>query len=298
MRPILTRSAASMTDTPLSLRILEAADIDDAATLVRAAFGLPRSYEEDLKRHLATDPESWWLGRMDGVTVGMAGLSDYGTCAHVGLMVVHPGSQGKGIGGRIMRHILAAADERKIPMLLLDATPAGHPLYLAQGFIEEDKGDLFIRTDTPTAAAILDPTRVRQAKVSDLTAIAALDHRIVGADRSRLIKYLLAEFPARAFVSVDGQGEVSGYLFAQAQRIGPWLATQSEDAEALLAAALDLEFRTPPEITAPQSNAAARPMLERHGFLYKRSTRHMRRGGQGLLAKRTSIYGYASFALG
>lgn len=112
------------------------------------------------------------------------------------------------------------------------------------------------------------------------------------------MRCLLEEFLDRSFVSTDGQGRITGYIFAQSRRIGPWLAMQPADAEALLAEVLALPFASPPELIAPQSNAAARPMLERHGFLYRRSTRHMRRGGEGLLSRRASIYGYASFALG
>src|SRR5690348_4071759 len=116
-----------MDDTSLKLDLLTAADITDAATLVLTAFGMPRPYAQDLQRHLALDPGGWWLGRMQGQLVGMAGLTDYGSCAFLGLMVVHPGFQGKGIGKRILRHLLAAADARETPMLLLDATAAGYP---------------------------------------------------------------------------------------------------------------------------------------------------------------------------
>lgn len=283
---------------PLELELLGAWDIADATVLLQLAFNMPRPYGDDLKRHLAMDPASWWLGRMGNQAVGMAGFSDFGSCASVGLMVVHPGFQGKGIGGRILRHVLAAADARKIPMLLLDATTAGHPLYLSHGFVEEDKSDLFIRTGTPAPVAVPGREQVRRAKPEDCAAISALDAQIIGADRGRLMRCLLEEFPDRSFVSTDGQGRITGCIFAQSRRIGPWLAMQPADAEALLAEVLALPFASPPELIAPQSNAAARPMLERHGFLYKRSTRHMRRGGEGLLSRRACIYGYASFALG
>ncbi len=287
-----------MDSTPLTLAALSASDIAEATVLLQQAFKVPRPYGHDLKRHLEMDPAGWWLGRMEGQAVGMAGITDYGSSAYLGLMVVHPGFQGKGIGKRILRHVLATADERQIPMLLLDATAAGYPLYLAHGFIEEDKSDLFVRTDAGAGATSNSSAKLREARLDDHAAISALDASLVGADRSRLLRSLLAEFHDRSFVSVDGQGRVTGFLIAQSQRIGPWLAEQPEDAEALLAAALELPFAAPPEVTAPQSNSAVRPMLERHGFLYRRSTRHMRRGGQGLLSRRASIYGYASFALG
>lgn len=286
-----------MTDSSLSLRLIETADVAEAATLARTAFNAQRPYEQDLKRHLATDPGSWWWGHVGDRAVGMAGLSVYGSCAYLGMMVVHPEWQGRGIGGRILRHILAAADGRRIPMLLLDATVAGYPLYLAHGFLEEDGADLFARGEAPVHAAARHREKVRLATAADHAALSALDARITGADRGRVLKSLLAEFPGRAFVSMEGQG-ISGYVFAQSQRIGPWLATGSEAAEALLEAALYLSFASPPEIAAPLSNTAARPMLERHGFLYKRTLRHMRRGGARLLSTRASIYGYGSFALG
>lgn len=287
-----------MDGTPLTLGALGASDIADATALLQQAFSMPRPYGPDLKRHLAMDPAGWWLGRMDGQPVGMGGFSDFGSCAYVGLMAVHPGFQGKGIGGRILRHILAAADARKIPMTLLDATAAGHPLYLSHGYVEEDKSDLFTRVEAPSPVPARGGARVRRATREDHAAICAMDGRMTGADRGRLLRLLLEEFPDRSFVSLGRHGRITGFLIAQSQRIGPWLAEQPEDAEALLVEALGLAFASPSELIAPQSNAAVRPMLERHGFLYKRSTRHMRRGGEGLLARRASIYGYASFALG
>lgn len=47
---------------PLELELLGAWDIADATVLLQLAFNMPRPYGDDLKRHLAMDPASWWLG--------------------------------------------------------------------------------------------------------------------------------------------------------------------------------------------------------------------------------------------
>src|SRR5262245_34915583 len=72
-----------MSDTPLALDLLTASDIPDATALLQQAFSMPRPYGHDLKRHLAMDPASWWLGRMEGQAVGMVGLTDYGSAAYL-----------------------------------------------------------------------------------------------------------------------------------------------------------------------------------------------------------------------
>jgi hypothetical protein len=109
---------------------------------------------------------------------------------------------------------------------------------------------------------------------------------------------LLTDFPDRGFAVYDASGEMSGYLFAQTRRLGPWAARSPQDAEALLQAALTLTFKGAPMAIAPETNTAASDLLERHGFRHELTNRHMQRGPSTIPGQRTAIYGQTSFAVG
>jgi hypothetical protein len=132
----------------------------------------------------------------------------------------------------------------------------------------------------------------------DVQAVADFDAPIFGGDRTSVFHTLLADFPGRAFLVRDQAGQVSGYLFAQSRRIGPWIAKRPQDAEKLLQAALSLPYEGAPIAIAPKMNTAAVELLERFGFQYARSCRHMRRGGSHMPAQRTLVYAQTNFAIG
>ena len=132
----------------------------------------------------------------------------------------------------------------------------------------------------------------------DVRALSDFDTPLFGADRARVFRALLAELPGRALGIYDATGRLSSYLFAQARRLGPWVAVQQEGAEGLLRAALSLPYATPPMVLVPESNTAAAELLKRNGFQTTRFTRHMRRGGAHHPIQRELVYGLASFALG
>ncbi len=113
----------------------------------------------------------------------------------------------------------------------------------------------------------------------DLAALDAFDAPIFGASRAAVLAAYLAEHPGRAFVARDAGGQISGYLFAQADTIGPWVARDPDSAEALLAAALPLDFEASPRVLTPAANSQGSALLMRYGFSPQRMLRHMRLGG-------------------
>ena len=125
-----------------------------------------------------------------------------------------------------------------------------------------------------------------------------LTEEAFGADRSQLFGAFLEDFPGRSFFSTDHSGRIAGFLFAQPRRLGPWVARSPDDAEALLQAALTLSFEGLPAAVAPEANPAALELLDRFGFVWKRESRHMQRGGSGVPGDRVAIYGLTSFAVG
>src|SRR5260370_26753763 len=127
---IASRSVAM----PMSLHPLTTADYVAVDPLLTAAYARSSSMLDDLDRYRQRQPDGWLLARLDGIPAGMGGAIAYGATARIGLMAVHPDAQRRGIGRAIMEHLLEWATGRGAPPVLLDASPAGVPLYARLGF--------------------------------------------------------------------------------------------------------------------------------------------------------------------
>jgi predicted N-acetyltransferase YhbS len=277
------------------VRGLTAADVEAADVVLKAAYGGPDSRAAILRRFLALDAGGWRVA-IDGTTlVGCVGAVDYGGFAYVGMMAVRPDAQRRGIGRALMQDVLAWIARRGTATVLLDATPAGAPLYASLGFESEDDACFYTRVAGagPTA-----PTGDSIALgVDDVERLGRLDTPIFGANRERLLGLWLAAYPGRAFGVLGQDGELAGFVIAQEQRIGPWVARDAAIAEVLLTAARSLPFAGAPTVIAPGVNTAVRAMLSRHGFSQTGRTRHMRRG-PAVPRERASICGQVAYAAG
>jgi GNAT superfamily N-acetyltransferase len=279
----------------VTIRTLTPADLDVADAIQAAAYG-SGTRRAQLEMYLQLQPDGWILASLDGVPAGLAGATSYGALAHVGLVSVLPAMQRRGVAQAMMAYLLDWLASQGNPLVALDASPAGAPLYERLDFVDDDKTVVYLRDDCPTQPRVSE--RVAPMRQADLAEVAALDEPIFGAARVGVLRSLLGQVPDRAFVSRDARGEIDAYLFAQANTIGPWAARPGADCEGLLVAALRLDFDGPPRVLVPSSNATATPLLMAHGFSPRRSLRHMRRGGTGPVGRREMLYGLASFAIG
>jgi GNAT superfamily N-acetyltransferase len=289
-----------MTEDPsgadLSFRPVSVDDAETLAEIAAAAFGPARHRAAEIRRYLRLEPNYWVLAEFRGQPAGVVGATDYGAFAYIGMMTVRKELQRRGIGGAVFRRLLEWLDEVGVSFLRLDATEEGVPIYAGNGFEVVDRAVRVEHPDPPRLSTI--PDRVRLLSPSDLGDLAAFDAPIFGADRSQLFGAFLEDFPGRAFLSTDGFGQINGVLFAQPRRLGPWVARSPDAAEVLLQAALTLSFEGLPAAVAPGANPAALQLLDRFGFVWKRESRHMQRGGSGVPGDRTAIYGLTSFAVG
>ncbi len=132
-----------ITQPSLSIRIMEESDFEAVDGILREAFRFPGSRKEELRRYLALQPDGWFVAELDKIPVGTGGFVDYGEFAWIGLMGVHSSFQSRGIGRFLMKHLLSHLGERKVPMIVLDASPAGKPLYDSLHFIGEGHTSLY-----------------------------------------------------------------------------------------------------------------------------------------------------------
>lgn len=279
----------------ITIHTLTTADLDRADTIQQAAYG-GGSRKNRLQLYLSLQPDGWLLATLDGEPAGIAGGTSYGTVGHIGLVAVDPSKQRRGVALALMEQLLSWFDQQSCPLIQLDASDAGAPLYRKLGFVEDEKTLGFTQDD----CALRPPhsERVGRLSAEDIRALAAFDAPIFGGERAAVFAAALAEAPERAFVARDPAGQIGGYLFAQPQMLGPWAARTPAAAEALLAAALMLPFDGAIRTLTPSSNADAAKLLMRYGFSPQRLLHRMRRGGAAAAGQRSLLYGQASLAIG
>lgn len=281
----------------LVIRRMTAADLEPLVGVVNGAYRRSTTSVEDLQRYLYLNPTGWLVAEWHGSLAGMVGDVNYGSRAWVGLMAVDPPLQGRGIARALMESLLDELDQAGCPTEVLDASTAGAPLYEKLGFVDVDLVDAYrldVRRPSPPSL----PTAIGPLRDTDLAAVAALDMAAFGHDRHAVIRSFLADDRERAFVHRDREGAIDGYLIAQPLRIGPWTASSSDAAAALLAAALTLPYEGEPSVLIPYANTAGIALLEERGFTRQRRLRHMRRGTPPIGDHRELRYGQASFTLG
>ncbi|MGW4999096.1 GNAT family N-acetyltransferase [Streptomyces hydrogenans] len=172
-------------------------------------------------------------------------VTSYGSeLAAIGMVLVAERYARRGVGRRLMRHVLEEAGETP---LTLYATPNGQPLYEGLGFTEIGRSAMVKGHFSATVPA--PPVTVRPATADDLQEILRLDQEIFGLDRTPLITRLPA-FADHLRVAVD-DGAITGFAAAwpnmDTHVVGPLIARDTATAQALvasLAAATDRPLRT------------------------------------------------------
>lgn len=155
--------------------------------------------------------------------------------ASLGLIIVSPACQGRGIGRQLMDALLDGLDAHSV---LLQATEAGRPLYEKMGFkvtggVRQHQG-----LAKPTPLIELPPgCRLRPAGQNELAALQSLDAAARGMPRLALIEDLLDR--AEACVVLDCEQTPRGFAmlrrFGRGHVIGPVVAPDVEGAKALIA---------------------------------------------------------------
>lgn len=216
---------------PVHLRALVEADLPRAAALA-AEVGWPH--------RLPDWAISLRLG--EGVVLEEAGVivaTSMGWAigegiASLGLVIVAPSAQGRGLGRRVVTAMLARL---AAPTMLLHATAAGRPLYEKLGF--EARGVIEQHNGTATPQGLPQPGPgevVRPAVAADKPAIAALDTAATGLQRGNLLGAIL---DVGGGVILERNGVPVGYALCRAagrgHTAGPVIAPDEASARLLIA---------------------------------------------------------------
>ncbi|MGW1025580.1 GNAT family N-acetyltransferase [Streptomyces sp. NPDC002577] len=230
----------------LPIRQLTPRDLKSCADLSQDR-GWPR--EEHKWRLLLTAGTGYGIDDPEGGLVSACVVTEYGPRARpdlaaVGMVLVAERHSRKGVGRRLMQHVIARAGATP---LTLHATSAGRPLYEELGFKSLGQAQMVQGRFQPGGPP---PTvATRPAVAEDLPGILRLDGEVFGTDRTHVITRLPA-FADQLRVA-EQDGEIVGYAAVWPNMathvVGPLIARDTETAKALvtsLAAGTDRLLRT------------------------------------------------------
>ncbi|MEU7937670.1 GNAT family N-acetyltransferase [Microbispora bryophytorum] len=289
----------------------------DPLTTPAAELPVRRLGPEDLDRCLAlSEDRAWgreerkWLFLLENAEVyaieapsgelaGTVTLTRYGTtAAGIGMMLVATRYGGRGLGRRLMTHVLDTAGDATV---FLWATELGRPLYEKLGF--ETLGVTEARVGRLRPGD--DPVLTRPADLgsdlgSDLDALLALDAEVFGADRAALLARLFA-FAEEVRVVEDETGPtgyaVSWRAMSNMLFIGPVVAGDEAAARALVTdLARDADGLV--RIEVERSRPGLLGWLGERGTSQAFSTTFMVRGDRPLPGDRTRMYAPMMLAMG
>jgi len=166
---------------------------------------------------------------------------------------------------------------------VLDATPAGEPVYRHLGFRSGFALERWQGFVAPPAVAPPPATDgVRAAGPADLEAIAALDQSANGLSRRSLLQNFFARHDTRAWMPADGSGFLVARAGSRATQLGPLVARDVAGAIALLSAALRA-LVGPIFLDVPKRWAELATWLEGAGFVRQRPYVRMSLGSAATL---------------
>jgi predicted N-acetyltransferase YhbS len=176
-----------------------------------------------------------YIAECGDAVIGTAMCWSHGTeFASVGMVIVSPDWQGRGIGRKLMKMTLDELGKRNV---FLNSTESGQPLYQGMGFeavdsIHQHQGSVF----KSKLIALQPGERIRPLGARDGAKLAALGARAAGMPRGTVMAALqeVAEC-----VVIDRYDELVGCAmlrrFGHGYLIGPVIAADAEHAKALIA---------------------------------------------------------------
>ena len=258
----------------------------------------------DWERLIALEPEGCFVARYDGRDVGTATVTAYQKrFGWVGMVLVHPDMRRKGIGTMLLRHGIRYLERKDVTAVKLDATAAGKQLYLTLGFADEyllerrqGRGET---VDSPADPSIVS---TRSALSGVLDRLCEYDGPVFGADRSRVLRRLIAEPEVQSAVAVDSYGAIRGYIMVRygssRHYIGPWVADNADVGRALWRWALSRIPGEPFFVDVCLANPDADGIVPREFFPLQRQLIRMVRGENRYPGESRRVFGIAGPEMG
>jgi GNAT superfamily N-acetyltransferase len=293
----LSQSAFGTSRAPASsgvaFRAMRTGDVDAAHALSTAVQWPHRAVDW----MLALDLGEGFVGERDGAIVATAIRWRWGPdAATVGLIIVKPEMQGQRIGEKLMALLLGGLGDCSVQLY---ATREGRRLYERHGFSAVGQARQLQGLVAPAPLVELKRgVRLRPLGSRDTDRLVKLDSAATGMDRSALIEKLLQAGEA---VVLDADSEARGFAvlrrFGRGHLIGPVVATDDDDARALIGHCVNLCAGKFVRIDIDASTDLA-PWLEALGLQSAGEPIAMLRGPAPARSKSIRTFALASQAFG
>ena len=244
------------------------------------------------------------IGRGWGITLGDGTLAAStvvlpysGKFAWISMVLVLPEHRRKGYATKLLKKALQE-NARLGLTSILDATPAGHEVYIQEGF--QDRWGFKRYALAAPSAGFMPVAQVRPLLPKDWPALLALDLRAFGASRERLLRSLAGRLPAAALVA-EHEGTLAGVVLGrdgrEANQIGPLVARDEDAALVLLNAAL-AGVRAPVYVDIADHAPALQAWAQARGFAFQRPFTRMVHGAAPAPGEETLVFCPAGPELG
>lgn len=238
--------------------------------------------QQDWELLLRLYPQGAWVACDGDKVVGTVTATNYeGKVGWIGMVLVDPAYQGRGIARRLLHTAIDAL--ATFDTIQLIATPAGRQVYQRLHF--QETLTLTRMTGTPrTPSGFPHGAECPRPMVpGDLPGVAAWDARVSGAHRGDVLARLLDLAPEYAWV-LERDGHPAGFVLGRHgthfEHIGPLMAVDLAAAQALAGAMLAKTQGAPVVVDIVDSAQTWRHRLEALGLSYQRPFSRMFLGKQ------------------
>lgn len=220
----------------------------------------------------------WGISAPDGTLAASTVALPYGAdFAWIAMVLVLPEHRRQGYASRLLRVALAEMEKQK-RIALLDATPAGHEVYVREGFRDCWGFKRFSRAKHQAAKE-----KAKPLEPSHWPELLALDAAAFGASREAVLRDLAARQPNAALVA-ERNGQLAGFVLAregrEAMQVGPLVARDGGVARELLGAALGA-VAAPMYVDIADHAAPLQAWALEQGFAVQRPFTRMAHGPRG-----------------
>ncbi|MGN7891535.1 GNAT family N-acetyltransferase [Bacillus sp. 22475] len=209
----------------------------------------------------------------------------------IGMLIVHPNFQGRGIGRILLNHCLEQTHSKQ-PIALI-ATKAGEPLYTSCGFQTATTIHRFEKQTTKTY-----PSHLQQVREEDLISLTSLDQIATGVNRSLLYSLLLPRTVHSFKIERNNCIEAFSLCIQKGNIlcINPLIAKQEEDAIQLLKKICEC-WNGIVRIDVPHSQFTFRKFLQTENFQETLLSPLMIKNGSQLPGNRNMLFAMIDTAL-
>lgn len=129
---------ANWLEEAVSLHPMAPADLDEVLSIERASFPSAWSRASYL-RELRSPSSHYFVARLEGSIIAYAGMWTVPGEAHISTLAVRPDHRGRGLGRRLLSHLIEIARRHDVAKITLEVRQANHiarSLYRKFGFEE------------------------------------------------------------------------------------------------------------------------------------------------------------------